>query len=51
MVALNHLVYNFHSQHGTLRALPAMTATVTDQLREMSDVVALLEAEEGKKAA
>lgn len=45
-VALGYFAYNFIKIHGTLRCTPAMVAGVTDRLWEVSDLVALLEAEE-----
>jgi IS1 family transposase len=50
-VALNYFVYNFIRIHRTLRTSPAMAAGVTSKLWEVSDIVALLEALESKKAA
>jgi hypothetical protein len=50
-VALNYFVYNFVRIHRSLRTSPAMAAGVTDRLWEISDLVALLEASESKKAA
>jgi hypothetical protein len=50
-VALNYFAYNFIKIHRTLRTSPAMTAHVTTRLWEVSDLVALLEAAESKKAA
>jgi IS1 family transposase len=52
-VALNYFAYNFVRIHSTLRVTPAMAAGVTDRLFEVSDLVALLEAEEreAKRAA
>ena len=50
-VALNYFAYNFIKIHRTLRVTPAMAAGVTDQLWEVSDLVALLETAESKKAA
>jgi len=50
-VALQYFVYNFVRIHRTLRVTPAMAAGVTTRLWEVSDLVALLEAAEGKKAA
>ena len=44
--ALYYFTYNFIKIHGTLRTTPAMAAGVTDRLREVSDLVALLEASE-----
>jgi IS1 family transposase len=45
-VALHMLHYNFVRIHQTLKTSPAMAAGVTDRLWEISDIVALLEAEE-----
>ena len=45
-VALYYFAYNFIKIHRTLRTTPAMAAGVTDRLWEVSDLVALLEAEE-----
>lgn len=45
-VALNYFAYNFVRIHQTLRVTPAMAAGVNDRLFEVSDLVALLEAEE-----
>lgn len=50
-VALNYFAYNFIRIHRTLHVSPAMAAGVTDRLWDVSDLVALLEAVEGKKAA
>lgn len=50
-VALNYFAYNFIKIHRTLRVTPAMAAGVTTRLWEVSDLVALLEASESKKAA
>ena len=50
-VALNYFAYNFIKIHRTLRTTPAMAAGVTARLWEVSDLVALLEATESKKAA
>jgi hypothetical protein len=50
-VALQYFVYNFVRIHRTLRTSPAMAAGVTAKLWEVSDLVALLEAAESKKAA
>ena len=47
-VALHFMYYNFVRIHGTLQVTPAMEAGVTKRLWEMSDIVALLEAEETK---
>jgi len=45
-VALYYFAYNFIKIHRTLRTSPAMAAGVTDRLWEVSDLVALLEADE-----
>ena len=45
-VALNYFAYNFVRVHRSLRVTPAMAAGVTDRLFDVSDLVALLEAEE-----
>jgi hypothetical protein len=45
-VTLGYFAYNFIKIHRTLRVTPAMAAGVTDRLWEVSDLVALLEAEE-----
>jgi IS1 family transposase len=45
-VALYYFSYNFIKIHRTLHCTPAMAAGVTDRLWEVSDLVALLEAEE-----
>jgi len=50
-VALNYFAYNFIRIHNTLRVSPAMAAGVTDHLRDVSDLVALWESEEAKRAA
>jgi hypothetical protein len=50
-VDLQYFVYNFIRIHRTLRVTPAMAAGVTSKLWEVSDLVALLEAAESKKAA
>jgi hypothetical protein len=42
---------NFIKIHRTLRVTPAMAAGVTSKLWEVSDLVALLEESESKKAA
>jgi hypothetical protein len=48
-VALYYFSYNLIKIHGTLRMSPAMAAGVTTRLWEISDLVALLEAEERRK--
>ena len=45
-VALYYFAYNFVKINRTLRMTPAMAAGVTERLWEVSDLVALLEAEE-----
>ena len=47
-VALYYFSYNLIKIHGTLRCSPAMAAGVVNRLYEISDLVALLEAEERK---
>ena len=47
-VALHMMYYNFVRMHSTLRMTPAMAAGVSDRLWEVSDIVALVEAEEAK---
>lgn len=47
-VALFVMFYNFARIHKTLRMTPAMEAGVTDRLWDVSDIVALVEAEEAK---
>ncbi len=47
-VALYYFAYNFVKTHRTLRMPPAMAAGVTDRPWEVSDLVALLEAEESE---
>ena len=49
-VALHMFWYNFIRIHQTIRCTPAMAAGVTDQLWEMSDLVALIEARECEAA-
>jgi IS1 family transposase len=50
-VDLNYFAYNFVRVHKSLRMSPAMAAGVTNRLFEVSDIVALLEESERKKAA
>ena len=45
-VALHMMYYNFVRIHSALRMTPAMAAGVSDRLWEVSDIVALIEAEE-----
>ena len=48
-ISLHFMYYNFVKQHKSLNKLtPAMAAGVTDKLWEMTDVVAMIEAEEDK---
>jgi hypothetical protein len=46
-VALNYFNYNLIRIHTKLRETPAMAAGITDRLYDVSDLVALLEDEEG----
>lgn len=46
MISLFMFNYNFIRIHQTIRCTPAMAAGVTDQLWEMSDLVALIESRE-----
>ncbi len=48
-VALHMMYYNFVRIHKTLRTTPAMAASVTKRLWEMTDVVDVLEAFEAQK--
>jgi len=50
-LSLNYFAYNFVKINRSLRMSPAMAAGVTPKLWEVSDIVALLEAGESKKAA
>ena len=50
-VVLNYFAYNFIRIHCSLRMSPAMAAGVTNQLWEVGDLMALLEAEEGLERA
>ena len=45
-LALYFVWYNFVRIHKTLRTSPAMAVGVTDQLWEMKDIVALIDANE-----
>ena len=47
-VALHFMYYNFVRIHQTLRMTPAMAAGVSSRLWEVSDIVALVEADEAK---
>jgi IS1 family transposase len=49
-VALHMMYYNFVKIHGKLRCTPAMAAGVTTRLWEVSDIVAILEAQEAANA-
>lgn len=46
-LALYFVWYNFCKIHKTLRTTPAMAAGLTDELLDMSNIVRLIEAEEG----
>lgn len=46
--ALHMMYYNFVRMHSKLRMPPAMAAGVSDRLWEVSDIIALVEAEEAK---
>ena len=47
-VALHMMYYNFVKLHSKLRTSPAMAAGVSDRLWEVSDIVAIVEADESK---
>jgi hypothetical protein len=47
-VALHMMYYNFVRIHSKLRMTPAMAAGVSGRLWEVSDIVVLVEADEGK---
>jgi hypothetical protein len=49
-MALHFLYYNFARIHQTLKVTPAMRASVTKRLWEMTDVVDMLEAWEVAQA-
>ncbi len=49
-VALHFMHYNFCRVHQTLRCTPAMEAKLTDHVWELSELVALLDAEQAKAA-
>jgi IS1 family transposase len=49
-VALHFMYYNFVRTHSALRMTPAMAAGISDRLWEISDIVALLEANEAPPA-
>ena len=50
-VALFAFFYNFCRIHKTLRVTPAMEARISDKLWEVSDIVALVEAQEAAEVA
>jgi IS1 family transposase len=50
-VALHMMYYNFVRVHQKLRVSPAMAAGVSSRLWEVSDIVALIEADEAKVAS
>lgn len=50
-VALHMMYYNFVRLHSKLRMSPAMAAGISDRLWEVSDIVALVEAQEASTAA
>jgi hypothetical protein len=43
------MFYNFCGIHKTLKIAPAMAAGVTDKLWNMEDIVALIDAPDGRK--
>jgi hypothetical protein len=47
-VALHMMYYNFVRLHSKLRMSPAMAASVSTPLWEITDIVALVEADEAK---
>lgn len=49
VVALYVIYYNFVRINASLRMTPAMAAGVTDKLREIGDIVALIEAKEAQQ--
>jgi IS1 family transposase len=49
-VALHMMYYNFVHIHSTLRMSPAMAAGVSDRIWDVSDIVALIEAEDANLA-
>jgi hypothetical protein len=51
MVAIYHAYYNFCRVHQTLRITPAMEAGLTNHVRSLQELVALLEYKESRKAA
>ncbi|MEA2163232.1 MAG: hypothetical protein QOK37_1359 [Thermoanaerobaculia bacterium] len=50
MISLHMFWYNFIRVHQTIRCTPAMAAGITDQLFDMSDLVALIESRECEAA-
>jgi IS1 family transposase len=50
-ISLHFMYYNFCRIDQTLRVTPAMAAGVTDRLWEISDIVALMDADRGAMAA
>ncbi|MEI8194890.1 MAG: IS1 family transposase [Phycisphaerae bacterium] len=50
-IALHFMHYNFCRIHQTLRVTPAMAAGLTDHVREIEEVIGLLEAEERQAVA
>jgi hypothetical protein len=50
-LALNYFSCNFIKINRTLRVTPAIAACVVGRLYDVSDIVAVLEARESKKAA
>jgi len=49
-VALHYMHYNFCRIHKTLRVTPAMAAGVTDRVWDMTDIAALIAAQEAPVA-
>jgi len=49
-VAIHYMHYNFCRIHKSLRVTPAMAAGVTDRLWDMTDVAALIAAQEAPVA-
>ena len=50
-VNIHFLHYNFCRIHSTIRITPAMAAGLTDHVWELSELIALLEAQEVRLAA
>lgn len=46
-VALHFMYYNFVKVHQTLKVTPAMEAGLTDRLWDISDLVAIIDSNEG----